>query len=139
MEYAFGQFTPEHLKKMEEGVRLFNEQKYWECHEALEEVWLEDRNDPARNVYWAVIQVAAACIHYRDQKLIGARGMIAKAKEKFKRCREQKILTELAFAHLDWEELEGLALAVPEGEAARLEDFAELFEFRFKHYPGLAG
>jgi predicted metal-dependent hydrolase len=133
VQYSFGQFTPEHLEKMREGVELFNEQKYWECHESLEDVWMEDRNDPARNVYWAVIQVAAVCIHYRDSKLIGAQGMIVKAKEKFRRCREQNILTDLAFQYLDWEELEKLSMEIPEKPV--LEDFAKLFEFRFKNFP----
>lgn len=133
MDYTFGQFTPEHLEKMREGVKLFNEQKYWECHESLEDLWMEDRNDAARNVYWAVIQVAAACIHYRDSKLVGAKGMIFKAKEKFRRCRSQNILTDITFKYLDWEELETIALGIPEQPV--LEDFAELFAFRFKHYP----
>jgi predicted metal-dependent hydrolase len=135
MDYEFGQFTPEHLKKMKEGVELFNEQKYWECHEALEDVWMEDRNDNARNVYWAVIQVAAACIHYRDNKIIGSQGMIMKAKQKFKRCRDMHILTDLAFKYLDWEELERIVLRIPDGELSQLEDFKELFAFRFKNYP----
>jgi hypothetical protein len=136
VSYHYGQFTPEHLKKMEEGVRLFNEQKYWECHEALEDVWMEDRQDPARNVYWAVIQVAAACIHYRDQKIIGAQGMIAKAKEKFRRCREQNILTDVALNYLDWQELETLVMKIPDSDRSVLADFAPLFDFRFKNYPG---
>jgi hypothetical protein len=120
---------------MKEGVQLFNEQKYWECHEALEDVWMEDRQDPTRNVYWAVIQVAAACIHFRDKNLIGARGMIFKAKEKFRRCREMHILSELAFEKLDWAELEELAMTIPDGESAKLEDFSKLYDFRFKHFP----
>ena len=128
-------FNDSHLKKMAEGIKLFNEQKYWECHEALEDVWMEDRQDPTRNVYWAVIQVAAACIHYRDQNLIGARGMISKSKEKFKRCRDLHLLTDLAFKYLDWEEFERLTMAVPEGDKSQLEDFSPLFDFRFKHYP----
>jgi predicted metal-dependent hydrolase len=128
-------FSSEHLHKMREGVHLFNEQKYWECHEALEDVWMEDRQDPARNVYWAVIQVAAACIHYRDDNLIGARGMIFKAKEKFRRCRDQHILSDLAFKFLDWEEFEKLTMSVPEGDKSQLEDFKALFDFRFKNYP----
>lgn len=120
---------------MKKGVEDFNEQKYWECHESLEDVWMEDRNDPARNVYWAVIQVAAACLHYREKNLIGAQGMIFKAKEKFRRCREQNILTKLAFEFLDWEELEKLVMKVPESSSSTLSDFSEIFEFRFKHYP----
>jgi hypothetical protein len=120
---------------MKEGIHLFNEQKYWECHEALEDVWMEDRQDPTRNIYWAVIQVAAACIHYRDSNLIGARGMIYKAKEKFRRCRDLHILSDLAFKYLDWEEFERLAMAVPESDKSTLEDFVDLFSFRFKNYP----
>jgi uncharacterized protein len=118
---------------MEEGVRLFNEQKYWECHESLEDVWMEDRNDPARNVYWAVIQVAAACIHYRNENLIGAKGMLSKSKEKFRRCRDQHILTDLCFKFLDWEELEALVFKVPD-QNSELKDFKNIFDFRFKHY-----
>lgn len=119
---------------MEEGVNFFNEQKYWECHEALEDVWMEDRNDQARNVYWAVIQVAAACIHYRDGKLIGAQGMIMKAKEKFKRCRDLHVLTELTYQYLDWEELESIVAKIPNGTVSTLDDFKELYNFRFKNY-----
>lgn len=133
MEYKFGQFSPEHLSKMEEGVVLFNEQKYWECHESLEDVWMEDRNDNARNVYWAVIQVAAACIHYRDSKIIGAQGMINKAKEKFRRCHDLHILTPLVYQYLDWKELEELTMKIPE-KGAKLEDFEDLYNFRFKNY-----
>ncbi len=125
-------FTLDHLHKMREGIELFNEQKYWECHESLEDLWMEDRQDPARNVYWAVIQVAAACIHYRDQNLVGAQGMNNKAKEKFRRCRDQKIITDLR-PRLNWDELESLSFAIPETES-KLEDFKKIFEFRFTDY-----
>ncbi len=130
MAYVFGQFTPEHLKKMEEGIHLFNEQKYWECHESLEEIWLEDRTDNARYIYWAVIQVAAACIHYRDSKIIGAQGMIAKAKEKFRKARELHVLTP-EVEKLNWYELEAMVMRVPETPHSNLDHFKELFEFRF--------
>jgi hypothetical protein len=138
MDYQFGQFSPEHLAKMQEGIELFNEQKYWECHESFEDLWMEDKNDPARNVYWAIIQVAAACIHYRDSKIIGAQGMINKAKEKFRRCRDQRIMTPLAFKYLDWEELENLVMKIKDKDA-ELIDFEELFNFRFKNYSSHPG
>jgi len=133
VEYQFGQFTPDHLLRMKEGVELFNQQMYWECHEALEDVWMEDRNDAARNVYWAVIQVAATCIHYRDNNVIGARGMIYKAKEKFKRCRELNVLTDVVFNNLDWKQLEDMVFAIKDKDAA-IEEFAALYDFRFKKY-----
>lgn len=119
---------------MSEGVRLFNEQKYWECHEALEEIWLEERQDPARNIYWAVIQVAASCIHYRDKKITGAQGMIMKSKEKFRRCREMNLITEDVKKFLSWDELERIVMKIPNGTESVLDDFKELFDFRFKNY-----
>ncbi len=133
MDYKFGQFTPEHLAKIQEGIELFNEQKYWECHESLEDLWMEDKNDSARYIYWAIIQVAAACIHYRDSKIIGAQGMINKAREKFRRSRELHVLTPLVLKYLDWEELEKLVAQIKEKDA-KLEDFEELYNFRFKNY-----
>ena len=133
MDYKYGQFTPEHLTKMAEGVNLFNEQMYWECHESLEDLWMEDKGDQGRDVYWAVIQVAAACIHYRDGNLIGAKGMVSKAKEKFRRCRERQVLTDLAFKYLDWDELEALVMKIRDSDPV-LEDFDDLYNFRFKNY-----
>jgi predicted metal-dependent hydrolase len=133
VDYKFGQFTPEHLAKIQEGVELFNEQKYWECHESLEDLWMEDKNDSARYIYWAIIQVAAACIHYRDSKIIGAQGMINKAREKFRRTRELHVLTPIVLKYLDWEELEALVAQIKEKDA-KLEDFEELYNFRFKNY-----
>ncbi len=127
-------FGPEHLDKMREGLRLFNKQHYWECHESLEEVWLEDRQDPVRNVYWAVIQVAAAMIHYREKNLVGATGMLNKSREKFRRCRELGVLTPLALKELEWERLEALVAAVPE-QPADITPFAPLYDFRFTRFP----
>lgn len=123
------QFSLLELEKMSEAVRLFNAQKYWECHEELEHHWLEEPG-PIRNVYWAVIQVAAAMIHYREKNLIGARGLLYKSKEKFKRCEDFKIENSLLFDELSWKELKVLVRQVPENP--EIEDFANLYEFRFK-------
>lgn len=127
------EFADEHLKKMKEGIQLFNEQKYWECHEALEEVWLEDSFDNVRNVYWAVIQVAASLIHYRDGKIAGAKGLILKAKEKVKRCEDFKIETTILEEYLEWNHFKNLIKEVP--LEPELDDFKKLYQFRFTKYP----
>lgn len=124
-----GEFDQMHLKTIEDGIRLFNAQKYWECHEVLEDHWLEEPG-PIRNVYWAVIQVAAAMIHYRENNLVGARGLIVKAKQKLDRCESFKIESSLLEKNLSWDELKKLVRAVPENP--ELPDFKKLFEFRFK-------
>jgi predicted metal-dependent hydrolase len=123
------QFDQSHLEIIIEGLRLFNAQKYWECHEELEHHWLEERG-PLRNIYWAVIQVAAAMIHYRDSNLIGAIGLIHKAQKKFDKCEEFKIESDLLENKLSWLELKNLTREV--AIEPELEDFKKLFEFRFK-------
>ncbi len=132
MSEPWGKFSDYHLKRMKAGVECFNTQKYWECHEALEEVWLEDRDDPVRNVYWAVIQVASALVHYREKNLVGAKGLLNKSKEKFIRCEEKNIETPLLFKELDWEKLKNLVFEVP--EEPKLEDFQDLYHFKFESY-----
>lgn len=123
------QFDQTHLALMEQGILCFNAEKYWECHEDLEHHWLEEPG-PLRNVYWAVIQVAAAMIHYRESNLTGARGLIFKAKQKFDRCEQFKIESELLRSELSWDELKQMVRAVP--SESELSDFKKLYEFRFK-------
>ncbi|MCY4644923.1 MAG: DUF309 domain-containing protein [Bacteriovoracales bacterium] len=128
--YRYGQFSNEHLKRSKKGLELFNDQFYWECHEVFEDLWKEDVADHARYVWWAVIQVAAAMIHYRDGKESGARGLIKKAKEKFAKCEELGVETKIMYRYLDWEELKSLVRKVP--AEPKLSDFKALFHFRFK-------
>lgn len=123
------QFELEHLAIMEEGILLYNAQKYWECHEDLEHHWLEEPG-PLRNVYWAVIQVAAAMIHFREGNLVGARGLIFKAKQKFERTEQFNIESELLKSELSWDELKSLVRSVP--AESQLSDYKKLYDFRFK-------
>lgn len=126
-------FDAEHLEKMKSGIKCFNDQHYWECHEELEHVWLEDRQDPHRYVYWAVIQVAASMVHYREGKLVGAAGMMNKAREKFRKCRELYILSPLLEEQLQWSELESLVNSIPE-KPTDLAPFEPIWNFRFKRF-----
>ena len=133
--YLYGQFSLDHLRRSVEGIGLFNQQFYWECHEVFEDLWKEDRGDHARYVWWAIIQVAAAMIHYRDQKITGARGLIAKAKGKFDKCEELAVETPVMEEYLEWPELKRLVRRVPVN--AEIGDFGVLFDFRFKKYQEL--
>lgn len=117
---------------MSEAIRLFNHQQYWEAHEALEDLWGEDTHDPARNVYWAIIQLAAVCIHVRDKNLVGAASMLNKAREKFERAASPVVKTPLMNQFLSWDELEEIVQKIPANPA--LEDFTKLSTFTFKNY-----
>ena len=47
-----------------EGVRLFNEERFWECHEVLEQAW-HVSNGVERDAIQSIILTAAAFVHYQ--------------------------------------------------------------------------
>lgn len=59
-----------------EGLHLFNAGEYYDCHEVIEDLWLETPSeDPHRNLYKGVIQAAAAYYQYNRGILSGAIGL----------------------------------------------------------------
>lgn len=54
-----------------EGLRLFNEGKYFEAHEALEAAWLEERGN-VRDLYRGILQVGVAYLHITRGNYDGA-------------------------------------------------------------------
>ncbi len=66
------------------GIDCFNRRQFFECHEVLEEIWLEE---PAREkpYYQGIIQVAAAFHHYQKGNLRGASSLMRAGAEKLRR------------------------------------------------------
>ena len=59
-----------------EGLELFNHGEYFECHEVIEDLWLETPGEDAhRDLYKGVIQAAAAIYQWDRGILTGARGL----------------------------------------------------------------
>ena len=129
-EHHYGQFSYDHLKKILQGIELFNDEKYWECHEYLEDLWLEDIADNARMVYWAVLQIAVSLYHLREDNLVGAVGLLKKAKDKLSRCEKHKVETPLLFDHLDWSHFKETVRSIP--ETPNREGFDPLLKFKFR-------
>ncbi len=65
----------------DEGIDLFNEGKFFECHEAWEEVWKRSEGE-AKLFYQGIIQAAVAILHAQRGNLNGAASMYAKASAK---------------------------------------------------------
>ena len=63
------------------GIRLFNTQKYFEAHEALEVVWLCARGDEKTFLH-GLIQIAAAFHHHARGNWAGFRSLLEKGWEK---------------------------------------------------------
>jgi hypothetical protein len=131
--FPYGQFGVDHLRLSGPGIELFNKEFYWECHEALEDPWIEDRSDNARYVYWAIIQVAATMVHVRDEKYSSAALMLKKAKNKFEKCKQLGVVTSLVLEFLNWDELENIVFSIPENPSK--DDFTGLSKFKFDRYP----
>ena len=48
---------------------LFNQQKFYEAHDILEDLWLPDRHGPNGNFYKGLIQLAGAFVHLQKNRL----------------------------------------------------------------------
>ena len=61
-----------------QGIKLFNRQKFFEAHEVLEDVWRESHN-PEKKFLQALIQVAVGLHHHSRGNRVGARSLLARA------------------------------------------------------------
>lgn len=57
--------------RLVKGIDEFNRRLYFECHETLEEIWLEDHGED-RLFYQGLIQIAAGYYKLEQGVLIGA-------------------------------------------------------------------
>ncbi len=116
--------APTTRESLQAGISLFNEQKFWEAHEAWEDAWLVEQG-ASRLFLQALIQLAAA--YHKGLRMGSAAGMarlFAAAAEKFERLAR----TDGRIAGLD---MRALATAARQGQLgalawadARAESFA---------------
>ena len=65
----------------EEGIDLFNEGRFFECHEAWEEIWKRSDGE-TKLFYQGLIQAAVAILHAQRGNLEGAKSLYEKARGK---------------------------------------------------------
>jgi predicted metal-dependent hydrolase len=68
-------------EKYLEGIRLFNEADYFECHEVLEDLWTETLGEEQK-FYQGLIQAAVGMLHFGNDNLGGARKLYNSARQK---------------------------------------------------------
>jgi uncharacterized protein len=73
--------TLEHPNFYEQGIDLFNEGRFFECHEAWEEIWKRSDGE-VKLFYQGMIQAAVAILHAQRGNLEGARSLYEKASAK---------------------------------------------------------
>jgi predicted metal-dependent hydrolase len=71
----------EYPEKYLEGIRLFNEEEFFECHEVLEDLWQETLGKE-KKFYQGLIQAAVALFHFGNENLGGARKLYEAMREK---------------------------------------------------------
>jgi uncharacterized protein len=73
--------TRAHPNFFEQGIDLFNEGRFFECHEAWEEIWKRSDGE-VKLFYQGLIQAAVAILHAQRGNLEGARSLYEKASAK---------------------------------------------------------
>ena len=68
----------------QDGLRLFNEEYFFEAHEHLEGLWLAERG-PARAFLQGLIQICAGFHHFQNGNLIGAADLLKRGADKMRR------------------------------------------------------
>lgn len=63
---------------LEEARRLFNDERYWECHEVLEGVW-RAKQGVEKSLLQGIILVCAAFVHHQKGEEAVALGVMARA------------------------------------------------------------
>lgn len=64
-----------------EGIRLFNDEEFFECHEVLEGLWTETQGE-RRKFLQGLIQAAVALFHFGNENFGGAKKLYYAANEK---------------------------------------------------------
>jgi len=65
----------------DEGVRLFNARRFYECHDVWEEIWMELGGDE-RTFYQGLIQIAVGLYKVETGNHSGARSLLRKGIDK---------------------------------------------------------
>lgn len=63
---------PEYPEQYLEGIRLFNEEEFFDCHDILEELWADCPGDEKKFLQ-GLIQTSVALFHFGNENLGGAR------------------------------------------------------------------
>ncbi len=73
--------TAEFHKLYLEGIRLFNEEEFFESHDTLEELWSEIVGEE-KKFYQGLIQAAVALFHFGNENFGGARKLFESSRKK---------------------------------------------------------
>jgi hypothetical protein len=94
-----------------EGIQLFNEERFWECHEALEQAWHASKG-VERDAIQSIILTAAAFVHYQKGEDETCLSILKRAKA--------KMASAKTYDRIDLERLESNIEGILDSEKIRL-------------------
>lgn len=74
---------------IELGIKLFNEERFWECHETVEQLWRKTSKGPEKDVQQGFILAASALVHFQKDEPSICLGMIPRTLSKLNQWNEQ--------------------------------------------------
>jgi len=89
-ETSFPTLYKDKVETVKESVDLFNEQRYWECHEAMEQIWRREPNPTEKAVQQGMILAASALVHAQKDEDAICLGMIPRTLTKLSLWKEDK-------------------------------------------------
>ena len=114
-------------EQVQSGIRLFNDRRFFECHEVLEEAWTPERG-PRRLFLQSLIHLAVGLYHWQRANPAGAGRQLRKGLRKLAGFLP-------SFEGIDTQRLYGEALSALE----RIEAGAEALEYPRIHAASGAG
>ncbi|HWM51540.1 MAG TPA: DUF309 domain-containing protein [Thermoplasmata archaeon] len=74
---------PAGLDPVQEGIRLFNEEYFFEAHEVLEDLWKREHGK-SKLFLQGLIQICAAYHHFQNGNLVGAGTLLERGAQKMR-------------------------------------------------------
>ena len=71
------------MQTLREGIDLFNQERFWEAHELLEEIW-HPATGVERDIIQGLILTAAALVHYQKNENDVCVSILGRAKSKLR-------------------------------------------------------
>jgi hypothetical protein len=68
--------------RLEEGINFFNREYFFEAHDALEELWMEAREQTQRELFHGLVNIATGFYHYRMGNRKGMQSQLQKGVNK---------------------------------------------------------
>ena len=69
-------------QRLTEGIDFFNREYFFEAHDAIEELWMDAREQTQRDLFHGLVNIATGFYHYRMGNQSGMQSQLQKGAER---------------------------------------------------------